>query len=82
MDDENANMVKSILVNHFKVKQEDFDWNKPLQELSKDLALLGHLLYFEQLLQAGLSRKIPMVENISSNFHTPADVLDLIKKQG
>ncbi|MFN0217084.1 MAG: hypothetical protein ACKVT2_22740 [Saprospiraceae bacterium] len=81
-EDEISTLVKSILVNHFRVEPENFDWNKSLEELNKDLGVLGHLAYFEQLLQAGLNRKIPIIENISSNFHTPADVLHLVKKQG
>ncbi|MEI6411650.1 MAG: hypothetical protein WCR52_19830 [Bacteroidota bacterium] len=79
MENENAQMVKAILLNHFNVAEEEFSWDKPLDEVNKDFALLGNLTNFEDLLQAESNKKITLVEHISTNFHSAKDVLKLIE---
>jgi len=79
MENENAQMLKAILLNDFNVSEAEFSWDKPIDEIKKDFVLISNLIYFEDLLAVAFKRKITLVEHISTNFHTPEDILKLIE---
>jgi len=73
-----ADTVQSIFIQHFHIAPEHFDWEKPLEELHVDFKILANLVYLEQLIEKEFVEKIPLLENISTAFHTPKDIVELI----
>ena len=78
--EEVAAIVQSILIEHFKIEPKQFSWETPLEDLGKDFKLLSYLVFLEQLLFQRFGQQIPLLENISTVFHTPRDVVKLIIK--
>lgn len=76
--EEVASTVQSILTQHFKIPLDQFSWEKPLEVLQKDFKILGYLVFLEQLINERFGKKIPLLENISTTFHTPRDLVQLI----
>ena len=73
-----AAAVQMILIQHFNISADRFSWKQPLEALHEDFKLLGNLVFLEQLLQEEFQQEIPLLENICTAFHTPADILELI----
>ncbi|MFK8103239.1 MAG: hypothetical protein AB8G15_11965 [Saprospiraceae bacterium] len=73
-----AEKIQSILLENFNIEAEQFDWEKPLEELDKQFKVLGNLVFLEQLIQKEFNKDILLLENITTSFHTPKDVLQLI----
>lgn len=73
-----ADMVQSILIHHFGISRDQFSWDAPLESLQPDFKVLNQLMFFEQLLQQKYGKKVQLLENISTAFHTPRDIVDLI----
>lgn len=76
-----AVQLQAIFIEHFHIPPEQFDWEQPLEQLHQDFKILSYLVYLEQLIQQQLAIKIPIIENISTGFHTPKDILALINKE-
>lgn len=76
-----SDIVKSILLRHFNIQPDFFAWEQPLEELQEDFKVLGNLVFLEQLLEKEFDKNIPILENISTSFHTPRDVVDLITNE-
>jgi len=81
MNEKIAVTVKEILISQLNVSPNDFDWDATLNELHDKFALLDNLVYLEQLLNESFEKKIPILENICTDFHTPNDVINLIKDE-
>lgn len=79
--DQKADIIQSIFSKHFNIEAGRFDWEQPLEQMDKQFKLLGNLVYLEQLLQKEFQRKIPLLENISTAFHTPKDILDIVTRE-
>lgn len=75
-----AAQLQSLFIEYFQISPEQFDWEQPLEQLHQDFKILSYLVYLEQLIQQHLGVKIPMIENISTGFHTPKDILALINR--
>ncbi len=73
--------VKSIFTEHFHIQHDQFSWEQPLESLQKDFKILSYLVFLEQLLDKSFKKKIPLIENISTAFHTPRDVVELIMRE-
>ncbi len=78
LQDKKADIIQTILTEHFNIDSVHFDWEQPLENLDEQFKLLGNLVFLEQLLQKEFQRDIPLLENISTAFHTPRDILELI----
>jgi hypothetical protein len=76
--EEVASTVQSLLTQHFNIPASQFSWDKPLEVLHKDFKILGYLVFLEQLINKRFGKKIPLLENISTTFHTPKDLVQLI----
>lgn len=76
-----AQKVQHIFIEHFNISAEQFDWEQPLEALQKDFKILSYLVFLEQLVQQHFELNIPLIENISTAFHTPKDILALINKE-
>lgn len=73
-----ADILQSIFTEHFNIDAERFDWEQPLEELGQQFKFLGNLVFLEQLLQKDFQKEVPVLENICTAFHTPADILELV----
>lgn len=78
---DNYHILQNIFKDYFKVSKEAFLSNKTLEELHPDFKQLGYLLFLEQVLTEQFNTKIPLIENIISNIHTPRDIEQLINKE-
>ena len=76
--EEIATIVQSILIQHFKIPPKQFSWETPLEILHKDFKILSYLVFLEQLLFQQFGQQIPLLENFSTAFHTPRDLVRLI----
>lgn len=76
-----AQQVQNIFIIHFDIEPEQFSWEKPLEVLQKDFKILSYLVFLEQLIHQHFELNIPLIENISTAFHTPKDILNLINKE-
>ncbi len=74
-----ADIVHSLLTEHFNIDARHFDWERPLEQLDEQFKLLGNLVFLEQLLQKEFQQDIHLLENISTAYHTPRDILELIQ---
>ena len=81
MKQEVANIIQDLLVDKLNVKPGDFNWNSKLNELNEEFELLGHLVYFEQLLNKQFEKNISLIEYISTDIHTPNDIVELVMKE-
>lgn len=79
-DQEIHNILQTIFSENFQVDSLNFDVNKSLEELDSDFKILSYLLFLEQLLSRQFNTKIALLENISSEIHTPKDIIHLIKR--
>lgn len=77
--DEITRGIKNILINHFEVKPDDFQWDIPLVALNKDFEVLGIMLELESLVYKHFKKKIPLVEHIDPIFDTLSDIAKLIE---
>lgn len=77
--DKKADILQSIFTEHFNIDSDRFDWEQPLEQLDEQFKLLGNLIFLEQLLRKEFQKDIPLLENISTAFHTPTDILKLIE---
>lgn len=73
--------VRSILTQHFNIPPDRFSWDVSLETLQEDFKTLSQLMYLEQLLQQRFGNKIRLLENISTVFHTPEDVVLLVARE-
>ena len=73
-----ADVVQNTFFRHFNIHPDNFHWERSIEELHADLKMLGNLVFLEQLLEKEFERKIPLLENIATAFHTPRDIVDLI----
>ena len=73
-----TDIVQFIFLQHFNIQPENFDWEQPLEKLDTDFKILGNLVFLEQLLQKEFEKNVHLLENISTAFHTPKDVLQLV----
>ena len=76
-----AEKVQAIFTEYFDIPVEHFDWEQPLEALHANFEILSHLVLLEQLIQKNFGMHIPIIENISTAFHTPKDVLELIIRE-
>ncbi len=76
-----ATIVQEVLIQHFHIQPEHFDWEQPLERLDGDFKVLGNLVYLEQLLEREFEVDVPLMENISATFHTPDDLINLIMNE-
>lgn len=76
--EEVENTIQTILIKHFNIPSDQFAWDQPLSMQCKDFEILSYLMYLEQLLNDHYHKKMPLLENISTDFHTPKDLLILI----
>ena len=76
--DQKAALIRSIFTEHFDIRPDVFDWDRPLEELDERFKVLGNLVFLEQLLRKEFQEEIPLLENICTAFHTPADILELV----
>lgn len=74
-------IVRSILIRHFNIPPDQFSWEKPLDALQENFQILSYLMFLEQLLQQQFGEKIRLLENISTSFHTPEDIIQLVMNQ-
>ncbi|MEZ4848475.1 MAG: hypothetical protein R3B93_07630 [Bacteroidia bacterium] len=79
--EEVSNIVRILLIQHFDIHPDVFSWEKTLEELQADFKILSYLLFLEQLLQKQFGTKVGVLEVISTAFHTPQDVVDLILRE-
>lgn len=71
--------LKSILISNFNIDNNESIWEQPLAELQPNLKILEYLVFMEQLLKKEFKRDVPLLENISPEFHTPENIVSLIK---
>lgn len=76
-----ADIVQNILIQHFHIKADQLDMEQPLELLHADFNLLSNLVTLEQLLEKAFNKNIPLLEHISSAFHTPKDIVLLIVRE-
>ena len=74
-------VIQTILTEHFPILPNDFDWNKPLEELHPDFGVLGILLDLEILLNNHFEKDISLVNQIDPTFNTPNDIVILINNK-
>ena len=73
-----SDIVQALLIQQFQVQPESFTWEQPLEMLQEDFRSLSQLLYLEQLLKKEFEQDLPLLENISTAFHTPQDLVQLL----
>lgn len=71
-------LVKQLFINHFNIKDTQFCWDTPLDELDDDFKVLSYLLFLEQLLHSEFKSKIQILEKVNSSVHTPKDIVNLV----
>ncbi len=76
-----AEKVQSLLIRHFDIRVDCFDFEQPLEVLQKDFKLLDALVLLEQLIKKEFKKDIPLLEQINTAFHTPKDIVELIMKE-
>lgn len=76
-----AEKFKRLLIHYFNIEPNQFSWEKPLEALQKDFKILGYLVFLEQLIHQQFNEKIPIMENVSTAFHTPKDILSMIMRE-
>jgi len=79
-DEEIKGRIQTILVHHFGLAQNDFQWDAPLSHLNKDFEILGVLLELEHLINEYFHEKISLLNHIDPTFNTPKDIGKLIKE--
>ncbi|MCB0427873.1 MAG: hypothetical protein KDD16_11275 [Mangrovimonas sp.] len=79
--DEVNTILQSIIIKNFRVDAEHFYWDKPIESINEDFKTLGYLVFLEQLINKKFKTKVPILENIISNIHTPNDISNLILKE-
>lgn len=70
-----------MIVNHFKVSKSDFLWDKSLATLHEEFKILGVLQDLEKLINETFNITISLLAQIDVVFHTPMDIVKLIKFQ-
>ena len=73
-------LIKNLLVEQFYISKHKFKWDLPLHTLNPDFKLLSKLVNLENLLSQRLNTMIPLIENISAEFNTPRDIVNLVQK--
>lgn len=76
-----SDILQDLLIQHFNIAPERFDWDQSLEKLDPNFKVLGYLLFLEQLLEKQFGRKIPLMESISTSYHSPKDILKIIEDQ-
>ena len=75
-----GSIVRSLLIHHFDIQPETFSWEKKLEELQANFKILSQLVFLEQLIQKEFGKNIGILEEISTAFHTPEDLVEVIVK--
>ena len=73
-----ADIVKSILIQHFDVRIDHYDPDQSLEALHEDFKLLGNLVILENLIRKKFKKDIPLLEHINTAFHRPKNIVNLI----
>lgn len=76
-----AAIVQSVLIECFNVEEHQFDLDQVLEHLQDEFKILSNLVRLEQLLNKEINKNIPILENISTSFHTPRDIVKLIMQE-
>ena len=76
-ENEVRSKIHRILIDFFEVDNTLLVQKKPLDALQADFKILGYLLFLEQLIHKEFGVKIPLLENISADIHTPEDIVQL-----
>ena len=71
--------LQNILVANFNIEENGLIWEQSLVELHPNFKILEYLVFLEQLLNKEFRCKIPLLENISPEIHTPNHIVSLIK---
>lgn len=71
-------IVEAILLDHFNIKPQDFNWDVPLETMDSDFKLLSYVLFLEQLINKKFNLKVLLLEKINVAIHTPNDVVSII----
>ena len=80
-ESEVSSAVHDILTQHFNIPPNTFSWDTPLEALQKDFKILSYLIFLEQLIQQQFGDKVTLLEGISTAYHTPQDVVELIMRE-
>lgn len=75
-----ADIVYSVLTVDFLIPRENFSWDTPLEVLQPEFKALNRLVLLEQKLREKFDSPIPLLENISTTFHTPMDINKLVQQ--
>ncbi len=75
---EQLDLIKTTLVMHFDIPENEFNWEASLKTLNSDFMFLAYLADLERLLSGAFKIKVPLLENISASFHTPNDIAKLV----
>ncbi len=75
-----ALLVKNILIKHFGILPDEFNWDMTLEKLNNDFVIIGYLIDLEQRLMHALNRNFSLHRHIEPSFNTPKDIVDLVKK--
>jgi len=70
--------IKSILIQQFKLQRDQFSWKHPLEQLNEEFKILSCLILLEQLFNQLFGKKIPLLKKVSTAFHTPQDLVDIV----
>lgn len=79
--EEVSTKVRSILIQHFSIQAKRFSWDESLEMQQEQFKILSYLVFLEQLFEQQFGKKIPLLENISAEIHSPKDVVELIIKE-
>lgn len=81
MDEQMISIVKTILINQFKIKESAIKIDVPLEEICPIFNFLGGLLEMENELSLSLNQEVKLVESINTSIHTIQDVVNVILVQ-
>jgi len=74
-------IVKDILIRHFGILPNNFNWDTTLDQLNNDFSIIGYLIDLEQKLYEEFNIQFSLHLFIEPSFHTPKDIVILVKKQ-
>ncbi|SFN47590.1 hypothetical protein SAMN04487989_101693 [Bizionia echini] len=75
------NSVKQLFVAYFNIKEAQFNWHVPLEQLDEDFRTLRYLVYLEQLINTEFNAKVLLMEKINASIHTPTDIIKLVETE-
>lgn len=74
-----STIVQSILLTHFQITEQDFDWDTPLHLLDVNFKLYAAMVDLQRLLSEVIGRTVILVEEINGMMHTPQDVINYLE---